>query len=1607
MKHSDFVHLHVHTQYSLLDGACLLPKLIKMAADYHMPALAITDHGNMFGAIDFYESCINAGVKPIIGCEIYIATGSRHDKIATINQEKFHHFTLLAKDETGYKNLMKLVSIGFLEGFYYKPRIDKESLAKYSKGLIGLSGCLKGQVQRYLSNNDMDNAVKTAGEFRDILSPENFYIEIMDNSLPEQKKISKNVIEIAKKLGLGLVCTNDVHYLKKQDAYAHEALLCIQTQAMLDDPNRMRLQTDEFYFKSPDEMKALFAELPEAVTNTMEISNRCNLELDFKKVYLPHYKVPDGIARDKYLRALVDEGLIKRYKNIDDQLKARVDMETSVINKSGYASYFLIAWDFVNYAKQKGIPVGPGRGSAAGSVVSYALGITDIDPLKYDLIFERFLNPERVSLPDIDIDFCYERRGEVIDYVVQKYGKDNVAQIITFGTMQARAVVRDVGRVMNIPYADVDRIAKLIPAELDMCLEKALDVEPELAKLYKTNSQIRQLIDTSKVLEGLSRHASTHAAGVVISEKPLSEHIPLYKVSDDDQIITGYPMGSLEKIGLLKMDFLGLRTLTVIAEAVKLVKKTKGVDIDINNILLDDDKTFKLLAKAQTFGVFQLESSGMRDLLKKLCPTTFEDIIALLALYRPGPIGSGMLDDFIKRKHGHVRITYDHPALEPILKETYGIVVYQEQVMRIASALSGFTMSQADSLRRAMAKKYPEVMEKMRVNFIEGALKNGVNRNVAEKVFGFIEFFAGYGFNKCVVGSTEIIDAESGKIVTAKELFDKKGEITHTFGIDDNLKVVKVKIKDVINNGVKSVYKLKTSLGREIVATSNHPFFTFNGWKNLGDLHIGERVGLPKVVPASGCLRWEPFKIVVLAGLLSEGNTCHPSGFYYYNNSRIAVDDFVLNLGCFDNTIPKISTRRGRFEVYAGTGKDTKFFKNQEPWNKGFCKENYNSAIKAIANKKCGARVWVEKLGLDYKGACDKFIPNEIFSLDKEQLALFVGRLWSGDGFVFSKNNTIPFYASSSHKLCHQLQDILLRFGIVSRSVKKIFNYKYKQAQSKKIGYALYLYGYDSIKRFILDICPYIIDKQSQIAQLKNYYGKIQPNLESKDTLPVLVKQIVKEEKDRSGLMWKEIEKLSGICMKEFAGWNNPKKKGFRRNTILQLAHFFESARLFRYADADIVWDRVKSVEYIGREKTFDLEIENTHNFIANGVIVHNSHSNAYAMISYRTAYLKANYPIEFMTALLTSERANTDKVVIYREEAERMGIKVLPPDVNESELKFTVVGNNIRFGLSAVKNVGEGAIESILAAREKLGNFKSLYDFCESIDSRLVNKKVLESLIKCGAFDSFKLYRSQLMEILNKAMEIAGNIQRDRSKGQMSFFDNITNAQPEFKQNYKDIPDIREWPESQLLSFEKQMLGFYVTGHPLAKYEKVLKTFSTLNTARLKEGTDNQVVSIGGIISRLKNTVTKKSNEKMAIAMLEDLDGTTEVLVFPKTYESYGKYVRKDAIVFVKGRLSLREERPKIIADEIIPLDQAQEKYTIGVVIKLFSTGLEEESLYSLKDVLLKHHGQVPVFIDFTMPEGRKTTLELGRDFYIEPKEELVHQIEDMFGSDVVRFKV
>ncbi|MCQ9206007.1 MAG: DNA polymerase III subunit alpha, partial [Omnitrophica bacterium] len=750
MEHSDFVHLHVHTQYSLLDGACLLERLIDKAVQLRMPALAMTDHGNMSGAVRFYSLCIKKGIKPIIGCEVYIAPKSRFGREYKPGLDSNYHLILLVKDATGYSNLIRLVSLAHLEGFYYKPRVDKEILAKYSKGLIASSACLKGEIATAIISDNISGAYKLADDYLNIFGKGNFYLEVMENGLDEQKKVNSCLVKISKDLDIPIIATNDVHYIERDEAFAQEALLAIQTQTTLDDPNRFKFNSDTFYLRSHLEMKSIFKDMPEVIKNTLEITQKCNLTMDFSKIYLPHFPLPGvEITEDEYLRKICYENLEQRYPKVSKNTKERLEYELDVIKNTGFSSYFLIIWDLVKFAKENHIPVGPGRGSAAGSIVSYILKITDVDPLTYDLLFERFLNPERISMPDIDIDFCYEKRSQVLSYVAKKYGTECVAQIITFGTMLARAVIRDVGRVMGVSYSEVDKIAKMIPYAVgqNVTLKNALSMSSELAGIYNSDARIKRLIDVAMQLEGLSRHASTHAAGVVISDRPLMERVPLTRGADGEAV-TGFDMWSLEKTGLLKMDFLGLKTLTVIEETVKIVKRTQNKELDIGSILLNDRKTFYLLAKGNTVGVFQLESRGMRDILKKINPSRFEDLIAVLALYRPGPLGSGMVDDFIDRKQGKKQISYIHPSLEAILKKTYGIILYQEQIMQIVSKLAGFGMSRADLLRKAIGKKIPEIMDEQRQLFLEGCRKNKIPQDSANQIFELIDYFSGYGFNK-------------------------------------------------------------------------------------------------------------------------------------------------------------------------------------------------------------------------------------------------------------------------------------------------------------------------------------------------------------------------------------------------------------------------------------------------------------------------------------------------------------------------------------------------------------------------------------------------------------------------------------------------------------------------------------------------------------------------------------------------------------------------------------------------------------------------------------------------------------------------------------------
>jgi len=1184
-----FVHLHNHTNFSLLDGATRIDRLVDHCCKLGMRAVAITDHGNMFGTVQFYRSAREAGLKPILGMEAYLAAGSRHDRGDVSGGRERYHQLLLAKDRAGYRNLMKLSSVGYLEGFYYKPRIDKEILAAHAEGLIATSSCLSGEVPQHLLRGDYERARAALGELVEIFGHDSVYVELQDQGLDEQRRINPELIRLARELQLPLIGTNDCHYLMREDARAHDALLCIQTGKAMNEPERMKFPNDQFYVKTPEEMWRVFGELPEALTNTEKIAERCNVVLNFEENHLPRFPVPEGQTLNDYFEHVVRGGFDRRLdalrradvdaggsgwaaKHSPEAYAERLETELSIIASMGFAGYFLIVWDFIRYAKEAGIPVGPGRGSAAGSLVAYALGITDVDPLEYGLFFERFLNPERISLPDIDIDFCMRRRGEVIDYVADKYGHDRVAHIITFGTMAAKAAIRDVGRVMDMSFGDVDRVAKLIPNELDATIDGAVKTVPALQEAINKDPQIAELVDLARQLEGQVRHASTHAAGVVIADQPLTDYVPLYRPASgngghqEHAVATQYPMNDVEAIGLLKMDFLGLKTLTVVHDALASITRQTGVEMTSADIPLDDGKTFEIFAHGATSGIFQFESSGMRDALRKLGPSRIEDLIAMNALYRPGPIGSGMIDEYIRRKHDPAQVKYLLPQLEAIQKETYGVIVYQEQVMQIASELAGFSPGEADVLRKAMGKKKPEVMASMEEKFVAGCKERQVPRDLAKEIWDQVVEFAGYGFNK--------------------------------------------------------------------------------------------------------------------------------------------------------------------------------------------------------------------------------------------------------------------------------------------------------------------------------------------------------------------------------------------------------------------------------------------------------------------------AHSAAYALLAYQTAYLKANFPVHFMAALLTSDRDVTDKVVRYISECREMGIAVLPPDVNESYVSFTATGDAIRFGLAAVKGVGEGAVLAILEARERLGAFSSLYQFCEEVDfGKGINRRTVESLIKCGAFDSMMQRegedpdpgdtRAQLMAILDPALDSGQRRQRDRRMGQTNLFGLLEEGTDGDGEAPLEIPvsAYERWDERDILAAEKESLGFYITGHPLERHRKELEEFASATTVDLPGMSGSQEVAIGAIITGIRDLKTRKG-DRMAVLTVEDLEGSAEVVVFPDAHRACYSLLNEDEAVLISGRPEKDGDSARMIASDIQSLtsffEQKANAKTREVLISVTLTGLSDQVPDQLRELLERHRGEVPVSLTLQRPQpnGFRARVAPNRFLWVTPSPELVSDIEELLGQGAVRLR-
>src|ERR1700716_1425699 len=1157
---SQFVHLHLHTDYSLLDGACDVEKLCQRVKELGMPAVAMTDHGNIFGAVHFVNAANHEGVKPIVGCELYICKKDDHNIERTPPEgDTYNHLLVLAENDEGYRNLMKITSEASLHGFYYKPRVSKKFLAEHSRGLIGLSGCLKGEVAERLMEGNYDAARSAAGFYRELFGKDNFFLEIQDQGLEREHQIRSGLFQLEKDLGLPMVATNDSHYLCEDDAHAQDVMLCIQTGKSIQETNRMKFEGTQFYVKNGDEMLRVFKDAPQVLSRTLDIAERCNLRLEKVPSPFPHFDVPDGFTLDSYFEHITRQGFARRMESLrtlasNGRLKhslaeyeQRLARELAIIKQMKFSGYFLIVWDFIRYARERSIPVGPGRGSAAGALVAYSLGITDIDPLQHELLFERFLNPERISMPDIDIDFCMNRRGEVIEYVTHKYGRENVAQIITFGTMAAKAAIKDVGRAMDMPYSDVDRIAKMVPTTLNIKLDDALIESVALQEAYQKDPQVRQLLDTARKLEGLVRNAGVHAAGVVISPRPLTDLVPLHKTKNDE-IVTAYDMVAIEKLGLLKMDFLGLTTLTILDDAVKLIAQTRDERIALEGLQLDDQETYqKVFHKGLTSGVFQFESRGMRDVLRRYQPSSIEDLTALNALYRPGPIQGGMIDDFIDRKHGRKKIEYELPELKEILEETLGVIVYQEQVMQIANRLAGYSLGEADLLRRAMGKKKAEEMAQQRERFVEGAAQRKYPAKKIEKIFDLMAQFAGYGFNK--------------------------------------------------------------------------------------------------------------------------------------------------------------------------------------------------------------------------------------------------------------------------------------------------------------------------------------------------------------------------------------------------------------------------------------------------------------------------SHSAAYALLAYHTAYLKTHYPVEFMAALLTSVTGSTDDVVKYINECREMGIAVEPPDINVSDANFTPHGPAIRFGLAAVKNVGGNAIESIVAGRKNLGRpFRSFYEFCGEVDLRLLNKRVPESPIKSGAMDGFGR-RAQLMQALDTAIEQAQKAQRDAESGQHGLFGVCADAPAE--QGSGALPNTPDWDEHTRLSAEKEILGFFITGHPMEKYKEKLADLNALSTediAGMKKSTNkDENITTAGLISGLRVAKSRRG-ELWAQASLEDMSGKVELLIFPEAYRKLAEKVKLEVPVLIRGGVRIEEgANPKITANEIIALDEARVPLPKALRIRIPLGNASDSTVDALHALFNERKGEAKVLFDVER-EGDFMVVMEAEGYNVMPDRSFRGRVEELCGRGSVR---
>ncbi len=1518
---NDFVHLHVHSEYSMLDGLGRIKDLVKEANRLGQKALALTDHGVMHGAIEFFRACKAGDIKPIIGVEAYQTTWGRPmgGRDSQLDRENYH-LLLMAKNMTGYRNLLQIASHSQLNGYYYKPRVDHDFLAAHAEGLICTTGCLGAEVPQLLMHGKEQEAYDRLGWYVDTFGKENFYIELQEHSIPELIPVNKSLVPWADKFGIGLLATNDVHYVHEEDADPHEMLLCVQTGESVKSEKRMRLSDQSYFLKSRAQMEATFQpyiDLPDsAYDNSLLIAEMCEVNLEDEQYHLPDIDIPEGHTYTTYLRELTEAGLTRLYgeRATNPEIQQRKEFELSVIAKMGFDIYFLIVGDLCDFARSQNIWWNV-RGSGAGSLVAYCIGITGLDPLKNNLIFERFLNPARVTMPDFDLDYPDDQREEMIKYTIRKYGDSQVAQIVTFGRMKARAAIRDVGRAQEVPLNQVNRIAQLIPAIpgkpvtiKDVMTQGHEFHNPELVDLYSNEPWVTSLLDYSMKLEGVARHSGIHAAAVIVADRELTHYAPLMKPSKGS--VTGtiaqYEFPILESIGLLKVDFLGLSTLSVMREAGRLIKERHGITYTLANIPFEGEETveaFKLLSSGEVAGVFQVESAGMRRVLTEMRPHLFEHIIATISLYRPGPIE--YIPNYIRRLHGEEEVEYKHEALKPILEETLGIIIYQEQIIQVLSQLAGYTPGEADLVRRAISKKKASDIEKHKKIFIDGCAKNNIPKEAAAAIYGDIEFFARYGFNKCLPGDVEVVDAETGRMVKIEDLYTGKSSLRSTLACDTNsLKLQSGAVAAVMDNGIKPVYRLTTALGRTVEATANHPFYTFDGWRLLEEIEIGTQVAVPRQIPVEGKVEWLDHQVIVLGHLLAEGNLCHPHSVYYYSQDPEQVEDYVGAAERFTNTACSIAVHKETFSVYA---------------------KRQDRTVEA------GVTTWVKEIGIWGKGALEKEIPATVFTLTNRQIGLLISRMWEGDGHINTADRSL-YYATSSVRMAHQLQHLMLRLGILTRLRTVEFPYK-----EGRIGYQLFVTGNRNIATFDEWIASHFISEERR-TKVASLVLETVASSGTKDVIPLGIKAYVREAKARSQLTWTQLNQDCGVAQREFYPTGAASKSGFTRETVVRLADYFADDTLRRYAESDVYWDKVVSIEYVGDKQTYDLEVPGLHNFIANDILVHNSHAADYAVITVQTAFLKARYPVEYMAALLLIERDKTEKVVNFLNECRRMGISVLPPDVNYSGLDFEIqdlpedaepvkgdpmisfrfpvpAGSAIRFGMAAVKMVGEGPVQLILEARKKGGRFKSLEDFADRVDLRKVGKRPLECLIKVGAFDRFGK-RSQLLAVIDQMVANSISVQDARASGQLSMFDMLGGDGGASIAAIR-LPTMEEVKGREKLLWEKELLGVYAASHPMQGLGIDMSKIVTCYCNELSEEHHDKNVILAGMISDVRVINTKKGDQ-MAFVNLEDLQGKCEVVVFPRTYAEVKEQLVPDTVVVMKGKAQTRDGQTNLLVDSI-----------------------------------------------------------------------------------------